>query len=984
MLDENTTFAGRYHIIRRLASGGMGAVYEARHLETGRSCALKVMLAHVAENANARERFRLEARAAAGVSSAHVVEVLDAGVDDTTGSPFLVMELLRGEDLGSRVARLGPLPRDEVALFVSQAARGLETLHRASIVHRDLKPSNLFLAEREPEAPVVKVLDLGVAKRVIDTAATTAVVGTPMFMAPEQMSNGKISPATDEYALAMVAYSLLVGHEYWAAEAEAATSTIAFALSTLDGPKEPPTERGAKLGVSIPAGFDAWFVRATARDPDARFPSVIEAATTLCVALEVDANALRIDVGRLVSNAHGQKDRAPDLNAFATTVTDSIVDKQSPATITLAADNASVVIPSKIESLSEAHIEEPSRKTKWRKTSIGAMAVLLIGAMVAGAFVLYDAKKPALPSNVDALNCTTAEITGPGASPRLAEVLGKGACARLGVEMGVPWLEARGARVQVRAELNDDRSAHVTLEVAGRKADGNGKTLIAATNAAIQNLAPMVPVVPMLPERIAVWGAQNEASARRIERAVRQKAFGFGEPLAIAQKIAKEEVDSPLSHAMLACALKRSDRAMAVVEKNEARKRLSLLPDKRAKIVESSLSGFIRTPDDPKNGAEILDSYVELGKDPDFTNLFTMCGCVWAEASLPMVDWLSKHEPVMGLPILRCMTDSGEVSPERSNAYFAWMNSVLPEWHGTYVDRLVRMGKVDEAREALIVREWLGDELTTRGDIAESKVLLAFASFEPREALAAAEELMGEPDAQMSRDGAWERINALLFAGKIRAAVAAADTEMVQLARVKKNTRLLGLASDQLRIRRLLGRPALSEELQRTLDETIATSTISESAQTQVELALLRGRTLNDATTNKAPAETLAKVTESELTRDYKNIYSLPEIRLRRGNEAAAMTYRDIQQASARMMGAFEAGLAFEAIGARAEAEKAYRLCTEEAWNFPFDAIAARVRLAEMARADGHEERARELMAIVDRAWIDADPDLRDIVRQMK
>ena len=82
MLDENAIFAGRYQIVRRLASGGMGAVYEARHLETGRACALKVMLAHVAENATARERFRLEARAAAMVSSVHVVEVLDAGVDE--------------------------------------------------------------------------------------------------------------------------------------------------------------------------------------------------------------------------------------------------------------------------------------------------------------------------------------------------------------------------------------------------------------------------------------------------------------------------------------------------------------------------------------------------------------------------------------------------------------------------------------------------------------------------------------------------------------------------------------------------------------------------------------------------------------------------------------------------------------------------------------------------------------------------------------
>src|SRR5262249_55550649 len=155
----------------------------ARHLETERACALKVMLPHVAESRAQRERFRQEAKAAAKVSSTHVVEVLDAGVDEATGSPFLVMELLAGEDLQKRITRLGGLPASEVSELLTQAARGIEALHRASIVHRDLKPSNLFLAEREGEAPRVKVLDLGVAKTLAESAATTAAVGTPFYMA---------------------------------------------------------------------------------------------------------------------------------------------------------------------------------------------------------------------------------------------------------------------------------------------------------------------------------------------------------------------------------------------------------------------------------------------------------------------------------------------------------------------------------------------------------------------------------------------------------------------------------------------------------------------------------------------------------------------------------------------------------------------------------------------------------------------------------
>ena len=211
MLEENSIFATRYQIVRRLASGGMGAVYEARHLETGRACALKIMLTHVAENSPSRERFRLEARAAALVSSAHVVEVLDAGVNEATGSPYLVMELLRGEDLASRLERLGRLPAEDVAKFIFQAALGLDALHRAAIVHRDLKPSNLFLAKRD-NAEIIKVLDLGVAKRVMDTAVTTAVVGTPLYMAPEQIqASADVDGRADIYALGVMTYQMLTG-----------------------------------------------------------------------------------------------------------------------------------------------------------------------------------------------------------------------------------------------------------------------------------------------------------------------------------------------------------------------------------------------------------------------------------------------------------------------------------------------------------------------------------------------------------------------------------------------------------------------------------------------------------------------------------------------------------------------------------------------------------------------------------------------------
>ena len=152
-LAEGGIFAGRYRVVRRIAEGGMGAVYEVVHLETERRRALKVMHAHILQSDELRERFRREAKVAAHVESDFIVDVFDAGIDDATRMPFLVMELLRGEELSRRVRRLGSLPAAEVVSHLFQTALALDKTHRAAIVHRDLKPENLFLTEQDHGPP---------------------------------------------------------------------------------------------------------------------------------------------------------------------------------------------------------------------------------------------------------------------------------------------------------------------------------------------------------------------------------------------------------------------------------------------------------------------------------------------------------------------------------------------------------------------------------------------------------------------------------------------------------------------------------------------------------------------------------------------------------------------------------------------------------------------------------------------------------------
>jgi eukaryotic-like serine/threonine-protein kinase len=283
-LQEGTVFAGRYRIASCIALGGMGAVYEVVHIETERRRALKVMLPHILQSSELRDRFKREARVAAQIDSEFIVDVFDAGVDETTGMPFLVMELLRGEEIGKRLARVGRLSPREVVAYLYQTALALDKTHRASIVHRDLKPENLFLTHREHGEPRIKVLDFGIAKFLAEAAKNahaTRSIGTPTYMAPEQFRSGKITPAVDIYALGMMSYTLLVGVPYWEPEMLSAETVYAFGVIAMGGPKEPPSERAILHEVKLPPAFNTWFARVTATKPDRRFSTATAAIEAL-------------------------------------------------------------------------------------------------------------------------------------------------------------------------------------------------------------------------------------------------------------------------------------------------------------------------------------------------------------------------------------------------------------------------------------------------------------------------------------------------------------------------------------------------------------------------------------------------------------------------------------------------------------------------------------------------------------------------------
>ncbi len=203
---------GTYKILRRVGRGGMSDVFAVEHLRLGRVLALKMLRTELADGERAVERFRREARAIANLNSEFVVQVVDCGEHDDR-IPYLVMELLEGQDLRSLLKLQGMLPLARVVPLMLELCRGLDRVHAAGLTHRDLKPENLFVARRESGEDWCKVLDFGIAKMQSGLATTEGtVVGTVRYMAPEQLADGdSVGPTTDIYAVGAILYECLSG-----------------------------------------------------------------------------------------------------------------------------------------------------------------------------------------------------------------------------------------------------------------------------------------------------------------------------------------------------------------------------------------------------------------------------------------------------------------------------------------------------------------------------------------------------------------------------------------------------------------------------------------------------------------------------------------------------------------------------------------------------------------------------------------------------
>ena len=279
-LREGFLVADKYGLIEPLGTGSMGSVWKASHVLLGHMVAIKFLHASIEAYPEGRIRFEREAKLSArlGETSRHICRVSDFGVIGS-GTPFVVMELLQGEELSARLKRERQLPLPLIVEIVGQLCRALTVAHEGGVVHRDLKPANVFLCKAEEgEEILVKLLDFGVAKAALeheDTQATRAgtIFGTPGYMSPEQIvADTELDPRSDLWSVAVMAYRMAVGRTPFGSG-----SLGELGLRILS--TNPPAP--SSLRPDLPLSFDEWMKKGLSKRREDRFASAAELANAL-------------------------------------------------------------------------------------------------------------------------------------------------------------------------------------------------------------------------------------------------------------------------------------------------------------------------------------------------------------------------------------------------------------------------------------------------------------------------------------------------------------------------------------------------------------------------------------------------------------------------------------------------------------------------------------------------------------------------------
>ena len=382
--------AGKYRVEKVLGVGGMGMVVAARHVELHELRAIKLMLSGLAARPDAVERFLREARAAVRLKSEHVAKVYDVGrLED--GSPYMVMEYLEGSDLSVILKAYGPMSVADAVTRVLEACEAIAEAHAAGIVHRDLKPANLFLTTAADGSPSTKVLDFGISKLMPapgsdpghNMTQTGAMLGSPLYMSPEQMlSTRDVDARTDIWALGVILYQLTTGVVPFAAETLTQMCAMVFQQAAA-----PPSQQRAGL----PAAFDAVVLRCLAKQAAQRYGNVAELAQDL---LPFGAEGARVSVAR-INRTLGLSASRPSIG-YDTAPMPAPAPAPVPVTLVLPAQSAPI---SGSTAASWRYTGEEGARKSSSGVKIALAAVLGASVLVVGVVALVLNGRAAAPSS---------------------------------------------------------------------------------------------------------------------------------------------------------------------------------------------------------------------------------------------------------------------------------------------------------------------------------------------------------------------------------------------------------------------------------------------------------------------------------------------------------------------------------------------------------------------------------------------------------
>ncbi len=500
---------GRYEIVRVLGVGGTGAVFEARHVTLGRVVAVKLLLPELAANPIVPQRFLQEARTANEVRHKNIVEVIDFGADEG-GRLYMVMEFLHGESLSDLLHREAPLSPGRIIRILEPIMAALGAAHARGIVHRDVKPQNIFLQHTEgDEEPVPKLIDFGIAKRIVgDNAQLTStgmILGTPAYMAPEQArADRTVSSAADQYALGVILYQALTGRIPYVADS--------FPALLIQIVSQPPIDI-AQVRPDLDAGLCAVVMRMLAREPSHRYASFHDLRAALRPWRDDLTRGATVTTRSPAMGAPTQPDGTPDAD---TPTTQRTAPASLPSPIVPTVDVSPTIPGAPPGAPSQAPL-------RLAATAVAVAAVLMVGYAAWLAMHPRDVDPHALATSTTAADAGESVTLRIDVEPATAEI------ALDGAVVGHGHAEVLRPRDGRRLQLRLSAQGYATVsDVLVASSDARVSRVLVAMNAASPtapqaimpthprspDLAaprnPLAPAIPPRPGLVDPWNAPQQ------------------------------------------------------------------------------------------------------------------------------------------------------------------------------------------------------------------------------------------------------------------------------------------------------------------------------------------------------------------------------------------------------------------------------------------------------------------------------------------